>query len=208
MRVRSTLNWAFLCINAVLFLLLVWTLFPRRDRAYVLARKVAAGFREAAPELEMDVYCSKDPFAVLVDRDFPRKERFSVLIRGRPFFVSAEDALADDAEATKQVNIAFGRDFSLGCDYSTADGPKVRRITLFTNGAYLTDLNADGHFDERLRVPTEPSAKPPRSEMWYEGAWRETVPNGKLGKYEAQLRDGPTVKFDMRSGEWRSPVKN
>jgi len=144
MRVRSTLNWAFLCINAVLFLLLVWTLFPRRDRAYVLARKVAAGFREAAPELEMDVYCSKDPFAVLVDRDFPRKERFSVLIRGRPFFVSAEDALADDAEATKQVNIAFGRDFSLGCDYSTADGPKVRRITLFTNGAYLTDLNADG----------------------------------------------------------------
>jgi hypothetical protein len=174
------------------------------DETWVMARRAAADFGRAGPGLEMNVYCVKAPFAVLVDKDFPRKDRFTVLLHGRPFFISTEDVAADDPAATKEVRIAFGLDFTLGCDYSTANGTKVHSITMFRNGEYLIDLNADGHFDKRQRVPTQISEKPPKPEIWYRNGWRECT---NLGKYAAKLGDGTVVKFDIKGGQWRSTME-
>lgn len=209
MRFRSTFNWLLLGVNVLLFVFLVRSLLPPQDKAWAWARKVAAELNEALPESAMNVYCVRDPFAILVDKDFPRKGAFDVLVHGQPLIISVDDVDGND-EVQKAARIDLDTDFSIGCTYSSVNGIQVHEITLYKNNAYLLDLNADGFFD--LRIPCDP--KQPResqpTEVWYKGKWRETTrgkgpQGGGKGKSQRYLSVEGLVLFDMKNGVWLSP---
>jgi len=206
-RWRSALVLISFCLNILLFALLIRASLPPHGRAWAMGTKVAADLAKADPELAMDVYCVRDPFVILVDKAFPRTDSFKVFVYGEPFMIAADAAMDNAAEATKDVYLAFGAEFSIGCTYcSNEDGFQIRSITVDTKGQHLIDLNADGRFDERMVFPKQRSEKPPPKEIWYKGAWHVPVSasGSSLGKHERRLPSGHVVSFDMESGDWVS----
>lgn len=222
LRWQFRLGWFSLVINVLLIVLLIQAWWPSYDHAATLAQELAAEFGELAPQLNLglDVYSTKDPFAILVDKNFPHTDRYIFLVRGRPFLVIAEgdvegdDVDEDDANAMKGVVIAFGNDFSIGCEYTDTHGSQTRQITLFNNDQYFTDLNADGQWDNRIVMPKQFSQTPPPLQIWYHDRWEE-LPQAisqplhvdlMPSRYKAQLHDGTRVTFDMQRGQWLSEM--
>lgn len=206
LRFRSGLNWLLLCFNVLLLVFLVFHWLLPLDRAVAEARKVAA-------ILGMDVYCVRSPLAILVDKDFPGTDKFTLFHFGQPLIVSTtEDKAADgkDVESLREVCVALGADFSMTCVYSLVDGIHVRELVLFKKDETLFDLNADGVFD--LRQPRDPNKKFEEKipEIWYKGKWEKVVSSGFKGRYGKDGRrlvdSGETVSFDMKSGLWLSPT--
>ncbi len=196
-----------ICFNIILLIILVYISLPPSDRGLSSDQKMASQFGKTATELlGMDIYCVKDPFGILVDKSFPHKYTFTILLFGEPLIISSEDKDENDTEATKAARISLGTDFTMLCRYSTDNGIKVHQLEVLSNNYYLIDLNADGHFDERMYLATQPTSKQPPLEIWYENNWQEVVriPDSNLGKYERRLKNDDVVSFDLKTGVWLS----
>ena len=155
MKLSPVVTWTSLCLNAVLlvFLLLMFLVCPywlaRTPPMRALPSEVAA--------LGMEVYYEKDPFVLLVGKDFPRDKSFVLVQRDQPLSISALDTerLGGKVGTTaKTLTVGLGDDFSLSCDYSLAGGgTNAEHLMLCRRDQglleALTDYNVDGVFDVR-----------------------------------------------------------
>lgn len=212
---RVMANRLILCVNIVLFAALAFSSLPDSDRSSIAARK-------DAHVLEMDIYCQKSPFAVLVHKDFPKKKRFAFfrysrllyLMSGRPNRLSSEaphhDESLQHSEEAEEITLGFGKNFSISCScvYSAANGIRVEDLRVIRvhedQCKVFSDFNADGITDLRYVTNRHLVTKRQRAkdtmEIWYDGKWHDVVATGK--KYQKQLPGGETVRFDMKRGRW------
>jgi hypothetical protein len=208
MRIPSFLNWILLCANTLLLALLLWgSLFrPEHQRLNLDPRPLPNDIAM----LGMDVYYEKNPFVLLVGKDFPRNESFVLAQRGRPLYFSAEDGDTPDGEERKQATVGLGADFSLSCGYSLhGDGADIHHLMLCHRNKgveeALFDLNADGVFDtHHIR---DEKRHVSHVYVLYQGAWREIFgadKDPKQDQYHKQLVDGQRVVFDKNRGCWLS----
>ncbi len=196
-KLRRLATWALLCVN---FIVLVF--LSRQWLSY--AKPATASARKAAEMLGMKTYCVRDPFVLLVNKEFPANSSFTLLVDDQSLVMSAEEVAQHAAEATRrEVTVILGIEFSITCEYSLVQGvPKVHEIVISKEDGALFDLNADGFSDER--IPNRTVHKGP-GQIWYQGEWRDLDPQGEWSnRYEKRLRDGTLVRFDMESGRWLS----
>ena len=212
MRLPSVLNWTLLCINVIVFLLLLVMSFAYPG--WVRSMPAAHPLRDNGSVLGMEVYYEIGPFVLLTGKDFPDDKSFQLRQRFPPLnpSMSVLDGkyFAARNEATKHVSMDMGADFSVSCDCSVAGGNvDISNLTLGhqRKGLHetLTDLNVDGVFDVRQTRDGEQGKG--RMYVWHKGAWHEVVgfdKDPKQDEYHKRLVDDTRVSFDKTSGRWVS----
>ncbi len=211
MRLHPAVNWAFLGVNAVLFVLLSvsWGVFLLRSGSELRPHRLPEGQRLFGMEFRYE----KGPFSLMVGKDFPRDGSFILEQRGRPLSIFAQDSDYSGDPSIRTVLVSLGADFYISCDYSFAGGGvKVRELGLSheNNGSIesFTDHNAKGAFD--LRQTRDVKRRVSRMYVWFQGAWRE-VAHGDKGPaqdgFHKQLIEGDRVSFDNKSGRWVSSAE-
>ncbi len=172
----------------------------------VSARPKARDPSRAASLFGMDLWFTRGPFDLMVDKHFPRSDTFKLFAHDRSVLVSGEDVTGPDVSvAKKTVELLLGPDFSVRCFYSpdpnAADGNvRVREIELAIKDACYIDLNGDGMFDERFTNVGPASVL--HCEVWYQGKWCRVVVGDGLGRYRRHLVGAGFVRFDMKIGAW------
>ncbi len=163
--------------------------------------------REYAEFLEMDVYLAKKPFAIFVDKNFPQKYEFTMRDYSRPLLINVRDTESDtEGKTTMTAMLAADPDVALSCDYTLVEingslEAKVDRVLLQTKSAGFYDLNVDGFFDARVNLESEPTHA---TQVWYDGGWRDTLPDARVFSYEVGLPEVGVVTFDKKTGRWTS----
>jgi hypothetical protein len=99
--------------------------------------------------------------------------------------------------------IALGEDFAIQCYYSPDKRIRVHEVWLSTAEGSYFDRNADGSYDSRALYPAKGAREElPRSQVWYDGQWRDVADEGAGGKWIRTLQDGGMVEFDKECGHW------
>jgi hypothetical protein len=205
MRPPTVLNWALLCLNALLlvFLLTVLLISPRSIPWNPSVRRAQLD----AEVLGMEVYCARGPFSINVAKTFPRNESFWFQSYDQPVALVTDAAMGEES-GTRNVMLVLGEDFSVSMDYSNSmdcfyspsSKCQIRNLMLINSqGESLTDFNVDGCFDLRRLPDTE--AQTGRYCIYFGGEWCEV--QDFLGEYHKRLVGGQEVIFDIESGQWR-----
>jgi hypothetical protein len=216
MRLRSIANWALLCLNTFLFVILASRLDVQTGSLGVDA-DVRVAKRDAAA-LGKDLFFASGPFALFVAKDFPRDKSFTLMERGEPLFVMKEDrpfpVLAeqmhvDGEEPTREVTVGFGEHSSVSAEYSCSpkEGCRVSMLRLSTGdarrGETFSDYGAVGSF--QMRQVRDFVRRTSQMYVWYQGDWQEVMGGDKDPKqdqFHKRLLDGTRVYFDTHRGEW------
>ncbi len=204
-RIVAIVNRFSLVLNSVLFVfLIVLCLGP----GGCLGRARTARLAQAdARTLGQGVYVARPPFVILVSKDFPRDDSFTMLHHAAPVFVQGTNESADGLKL-KEVALGVGEGFSVSCRYSLPSGePDVREIMLIRTrkdvSVALTDFNGDGMSD--FRQTRDLKNKVSRAFVWYEGEWRQirdAQEDPSQERYRKRLLGGQRVSFDAESGKW------
>jgi hypothetical protein len=196
-RLPFILNWILLGSNAVLLVALAWS--------WLSAKGPTEKARASAQLLGMDIYAAKGPFAIFVDKDFPRRYEFTMHDYSRPLVVNVTEL---DREAHNNprmsAQIVADPDVAISCDYTLVDDhgsyrALIDNVSLQTKTAGFDDMNVDGHFDSRVNHEADLMH---RQQIWYDGEWRDVVPAAYESQYERRLCEVGEVVFDRKTGRW------
>lgn len=191
MRLRSTVNWLLLGLNALLFSVLV----------VVLLRATVPG---------EDTDFSRGPFRFSSWKDSSGDTCFTLLWVDGPLDVSLLRAysigeLAGEArESEKRVVVGLGEQFSAWIGYlgSPTNDLEMREITVRREhgGSYelWTDYGADGSYDTKATGDLKRHVA--RGYILLEGEWKEVVDT--FGDFDKQISGGRRVRFNRLSGLW------
>ncbi|MGQ9663658.1 MAG: hypothetical protein ACUVWX_15210 [Kiritimatiellia bacterium] len=197
-------NLVFLLLNSLVFvILLVLCLGPGGclDRA-----RMARVAGEDPRTLGQDVYVARPPFVILVSKDFPKDDSFTMLTHAEAVFFRVWHEKTDDTNI-KEAMCGIG-DLSFSCRYSLADGDVcVRDLMLIRQRGDIaeafSDFNADGTFD--FRQTRDLKNRVSTAFVWYDGAWQKILGAGEdpnQDQYHKRLLSGQAVSFDGTVGKW------
>lgn len=201
--VRLPFLWLLFFTNLVLLVVNIICLLPRTpDSAFV------AEASKHAATLGMDLGYATAPLTLLVDKNFPAKDRFKLFDQNQQLLVIGEDVSKDEGGvATRKALIALGTDFELACFYSLNNEIHPNELRLTRKDESLFDLNADGSYDVRVQHSVIDSSDGlPKIQIWYDSQWRGVIRGGDSSKYRKKLQDGDVVEFDIKRGQWIAPA--
>lgn len=196
-RLGKTLNWLFLSVNSLLFIILLHIWFSSFNNTSSQATKDAKG-------MGLDVYCEKTPFEILVDKKYSQNGNYYFCQYGNPIiFLNVLDDTTSETGAKKRATFNLGTNFTIDCPYSIENGEcHVYEMDLRKDGEGFADLNVDGLFDAHVKYwPREET----RVDVWYKGKWSEVdrKKSEGMGKYQKVLKEnGEVVIFDKDIGQW------
>lgn len=163
-----------------------------------LGSYVAAG-------LQMKTGYENGPIILLLDKEFDQNASFKLFDRDQELMISREDdAPSADEVGMKSVAIVFGTELELSCRYVAGPKPSFREFQLMMGGQIFEDLNADGQYDLRTRLPSATMSNGhPAIDVWFNNEWQEVI-GGAGEKYRSvnTLKDDLKVSFDRTSGRW------
>lgn len=213
MRLRLALHWILLCANMLLFvfvlliLLVIWG-WPRLNKAARVADHDAAILGQA-------VYCARGPFSLLVAKDFPADESFTLIQHARqPLDISVDDLGAGGVGRRKRVHLGLGERFAVSVEYSesSSEGCRFDMLQLTRLGEKRSDTffdyRVDGSFD--YRIVRDLQGRVGQHCVFYQGRWQEVLGadrDPKQDQFHKQLLDGTPVSFDTQSGQWLSSTE-
>lgn len=110
--IAASANCLLLLLNSLVFVfLLVFCLGPGgcSDRA-----RMARVARDDARTLGQDVYVARRPFVILVSKDFPKDDSFTMLNHAAPVFLQVANEETDGANI-KEASLGVGERLSFSC---------------------------------------------------------------------------------------------
>lgn len=158
---------------------------------------------KSAQTLGMRTYFGRSPFFLLVDKEFPKNDAFTLLQTSKPVTICGKVVKEKAGGAdVREVSVALGEDFSVSVDYSSVPNINATEVRIALKSYAITDLNADGFPDMKL------SFSPVRClEVWYGGRWMEVQrADSDGGSRRKRLLDGTPLVFDDSRGMWIHPT--
>jgi len=153
-----------------------------------------------------DVYLSKPPYSVLLPKGARDARAFSLLVDGSiPLVFAVEpsrDELGKERDTESELHLNLGLDFDISCKYAPRgeNGVKVREVSMTNDRDHFVDINADGKWDLRIASYNDDSKR--RTQVWFHGEWRDTTQGDRPGLCFKNVKGGPAVTFDTKSGIW------
>lgn len=160
-------------------------------------RPVPDSIRTLAEKVNMDVYCSRGPFAVLLPKRRDSNSGYT-FVSHNDIMLSVTPSNLFGPQVARNALLMFGANehSQVTCIYSPSSGTALRELHLLKRDFGILDLNLDGQYDLRCWFQSK------KVEAWYKGKWTDVEAVGG-SRYVRKLSDGGrSICFDRNTGNW------